>query len=66
MANEISKVLEDAEAAISMALGKALNEPLGRSKNGKLRIGLLSEQHRLASLLLKLRASKRFFDHHGM
>jgi len=54
VSGEITKEMDAAIHHISRALGKALNvKPSIRSPNGRLRIGVTSEQRKLASLLLK-------------
>jgi hypothetical protein len=53
MSGEITKEMDAAIHHISRALGKALNLKGSRTPNGRLRVGITSEQRKLASLLLK-------------
>lgn len=63
--SKIFEDLEQAEAALTRAVGKLNRAPGGRMSNGTLWVGQTAEQRRAVSLLLKLQELTKRVRYHG-
>lgn len=63
--SKVFEDLEEAEAALTRAVGKLNRMTGGRMPNRTLWVGQMAEQRRAVSLLLKLRALTEKVKYHG-